>query len=83
MERALARSDGRKKPFLLKLVLVGKLGVGKSGVNACVPRGRAGTLLNFLALHVQGLLFVLCTKLVVIVFVFRTIHFVCVPLNTT
>ena len=78
MERAQASSDGGKKPFLLKLVLVGKLGVGKSGVNAYVPRDCVGTMLNFLALHVQGLLFVLCTKLVVIVFVFRTILILCV-----
>lgn len=50
MERAQASSDGGKKPILVKLVLVGKLGVGKSGVNTGIPRGRVVAMFSFLAL---------------------------------
>lgn len=83
MERAQASSDGRKKPFLIKLVLVGKLGVGKSGVNAYVPRDCAGTKLNSLA-RCMSKACCLCyvQKLVVIVFVFRTSLILCVFLQT-
>lgn len=54
MERAQSSSDGGKKPILVKLVLVGKLGVGKSGMCAEIARDRVFTLLNFLALF-EGL----------------------------
>lgn len=50
MERAQSSSDGGKKPILVKLVLVGKLGVGKSGMCAEIARDRVFTMLNFLAL---------------------------------
>lgn len=47
MERAQASSDGAKKPILVKLVLVGKLGVGKSGLNAKFSPDRVFIVFNF------------------------------------
>ena len=78
MERAQASSDGRKKPFLIKLVLVGKLGVGKSGVNAYVPRDCA----IFSRCMSKACCLCYVQKLVVIVFVFRTSLILCVFLQT-
>lgn len=71
MERALASSDGSKKPILLRLVLVGKLGVGKSGVNALIPRDRVLALSKAYSSC--------CVYLIMLIaFVFHTLSLMCV-----